>query len=131
MMNTLKLKLWVYPLVALGALAASGMALADDPTLDPSASTAFTSTKTRAQAIAEVYQARANRGMRFWSTSYNPLTEMKSLKTRDEVKADVMLLSNVAPMAGEDSGSFAISRTLTRRDASRALATARAVPAGQ
>lgn len=118
----LTLKLLVYPLVTLASITASGLALADDPTPDNLVTANYTPTRSRAEVIAEFYQARANGGMKVWSTSYNPFAASKSLLTRAEVKADAALLATVTPMAGEDSGSFVLSRMPQHRAAPRVLA---------
>lgn len=125
-MNTLKLKLLVYPLVTLASITASGLALADDPTPDNLVTTAVTSTRTRADAVAEYYHARATNGMRFWGSGYNALREAKSVRSRDDVKAEMALLAPVNPLVGEDSGSFALARQPVRQQPAqqRLLATA-------
>ncbi len=114
------LKLIVYPLVTLISIAASGLVLAESPTAEP---TNFVATKTREQVRSEFLQSRATGGFRVWSTSYNPLLVTKTMTTREAVKAEMALLANVAPMTGEDSGSFALSRAPASREAPRLLAS--------
>lgn len=115
-----KLTFLAYPLVALLSLAAASVAFADDITPDTTAS--VPSLKTRAQVQAELVQARANGSIKAWSTSYNPLALARSIKSRDEVKADRDSHFDVA-MYGEDSGSFALSRVKAVRVAAPLYAT--------
>ena len=110
-----------YPLIAIASLAAAGAAFADDITPDTTA--AALSTKSRAQVQAELFQARADGTIKVWSTSYNPLTVAKSLRSRDEVKAERSYAWDVA-FYGEDSGSFALSRQRPVRVAAPLLASA-------
>lgn len=86
--------------------AASGAALADGASYDYP--TATVSGKTRADVQKELFAARADGSVKVWSTTYNPLTVAKSLKTRDEVKAE-RSDARVQAFYGEDSGSFALS----------------------
>lgn len=121
----LTLKLLVYPLVTLASITASGLALADDPSID---NLVTTSLRSRAEVITEYYQARANGGMKVWSTSYNPVAVTKSLKTREEVKAEVALLAIPVPMAAEEGRPQVQRRVPARPDASRVLAVAGTTP---
>ena len=120
-MKSLSAKLFVYPLIVLASIGASGLALAESPTVD---STEFKPTRTRAEVITEYYQARANGGMRYWGSSYNPLRDFKPANSRDEIKAQARLLFDVAPLTGEDSGSFLLSQRMQpqRLDASSIVA---------
>ncbi len=113
-----KLTFLAYPLIALASLAAAGSALADDITPDNTARAL--STKSRAQVQAELVQARADGSIKVWSTSYNPFLTAKSLKTRDEVRAEVLADRGAAYAGnfyGEDSGSFALNRARPARQA--------------
>ena len=117
-----KLNLLTYPVIVVASLLAAGAAFADDITPDNTA--AALSLKTRAQVQAELFQARADGSINVWSTTYNPLTVAKSIRTRDEVKAERSYAHDVA-FYGEDSGSFVLSRQLPqRRAAARVLASA-------
>lgn len=119
-----KLHFIAYPLVALASLLSSGIALADDPTPDNLSTVVFAQTKTRAQVVAEYHQARADGSMKVMSSSYNPLLTMKSTTSRAEVKATALASAPAADMYGEDSGSFALSRTPGSRSAGPVYAAA-------
>lgn len=83
-------------------LAAAGSAFADDITIDP---TPFVSTRSRAEVIAEMQQAR-RAGVDPWSDSYDPLVAFRSTRTRDEVMAEFHLSRDeMQAFNGEDSGS--------------------------
>lgn len=112
----IKLNLLAYPAIALLSLAAAGAAFADDITPDTTASQVFTTTKSRAQVQSELFAARADGSIKVWSTSYNPLTVAKSVKTRDEVRATRDSAYN-STWYGEDSGSFALNRVAPAREA--------------
>ena len=101
-----------YPVIAIASLMAAGAALADDITPDHSAQAL--SLKSRDQVRAELFQARADGTTKVWSTSYNPLTVAKSLRARDEVKAERDRVLDVA-FIGEDSGSFSLARQQPQR----------------
>jgi hypothetical protein len=103
-----------YPVIAIASLVAASAAFADDITPDPTAQAL--SLKSRAQVQAELYRARADGTIKVWSTSYNPLAVAKSLRSRDEVKAERSWAYDVA-FYGEDSGSFALSRQQPARAA--------------
>lgn len=82
-------------------LAAAGSAFADDITIDP---TPFVSTRTRAEVIAEMQQARG--GSNPWADNYDQLADFRSTLTRAEVVADYLLSRDeVQAFNGEDSGS--------------------------
>jgi len=113
-----KLNLIAYPAIAILSLAAAGAALADDITPDNTASQVFTTTKSRAQVQQELVAARADGSIKVWSTSYNQFAAAKSLKTRDEVRADRDASAGYATtFYGEDSGSFALNRLPAVRQA--------------
>jgi hypothetical protein len=103
----ISLSRFAYPLIAIASLAAAGAAFADDITPDHTAQAL--STKSRAQVRAELFQARADGTIKVWSTSYNPLAVARSLRSRDDVKAERSYAYDVA-FYGEDSGSFVLSR---------------------
>jgi Domain of unknown function (DUF4148) len=101
------------------SFAASGAALAEGSSYDyPQAIGAG---KSRADVQAELVAARADGSIKAWSMTYNPLVLAKSTKSRDEVKATRSFAHDIA-FYGEDSGSFALSRTAPARDASSLLA---------
>jgi hypothetical protein len=112
----IKLNLLAYPAIALLSLAAAGAAFADDITPDTTASQVFTTTKSRAQVQSELFAARADGSIKVWSTSYNPLTVAKSVKTRDEVRAS-RDSAYANTWYGEDSGSFVLNRVAPAREA--------------
>jgi hypothetical protein len=82
------------------------------------------SSVTRAQVQAELAQAKRDGALRVWSTSYNHMAAMKSVKTRAEVRAEVAGTDHaaLAAMSGEDSGSFALSRQRPAASAGTVLA---------
>jgi hypothetical protein len=116
-----KLNLFAYPVIAVASLLAAGAAFAESPTPDDTA--AALSLKSRAQVQAELFQARADGSAKVWSTTYNPLLAARSVASRDEVKAQRSYAHDVA-FYGEDSGSFALSRTQPARQPVRVLASA-------
>lgn len=121
----IKLSPFVYPLVAVFSLAAAVAAHAESPTVDDSATQVWSQTKTRAQVQAELLQARADGTTKVWSISYNPLALAKSLKTRDEVRAEAVaarVSGESVALAGEDSGSFRLAQMRRARDAGQMLA---------
>ena len=76
---------------------------------------------------AELLQARADGTTRVWSISYNPLREARSLKSRDDVRAEVMAQRATEqgnPLVGEDSGSFYLAQRKPAGEAARVLARA-------
>ena len=108
-----KLNRLAYPLVAMLSLAAAFSAHAESPTVDNTASQAFTQTKTRDQVQAELFAARADGSIKSHSITYNPFLASKSVATREEVKAQLNVdkrLHAGAQMVGEDSGSFYLSQ---------------------
>lgn len=100
-------------LIATAAFAAALPAFAESPT--PDVPTVSSSTVTRAQVLNELRDAQRSGAMRVWSTSYNHMAAARSLKTRDEVRSEVLAEARLArgqgsaTMYGEDSGSFALS----------------------
>ncbi|MCW5635138.1 MAG: DUF4148 domain-containing protein [Rubrivivax sp.] len=78
-----------------------------------------TSTVTRAQVQAELADAKRTGFMRRWSTSYNHMAAAQSLKSRADVRAELLgtSLADRTAFTGEDSGSFALSRQPAREAA--------------
>ena len=115
----------VYPAIALLSLAAAFSAHAESPSRDDGAAQVWTSTKTRAQVQAELFQARADGTTQVYAESYNPPTVAKSTLTREEVRAQARVertTNSSAQMVGEDSGSFYLSQRPAAAEASRTLA---------
>ena len=107
------------------SLVAVGAAFAESPTIDDSATQVFSTTKTRAQVQAELVQARKDGSIRYHSTSYNPLAEAKSVKSREQVVAEVLArrdADTATQFYGEDSGSFYLARIKPAREAGPVLA---------
>ncbi len=124
-MNTLNR--FAYPLIALLSVAAAVSAHAESPTRDDGATQVWTATKTRAQVLTELAQARADGSIKVYSISYNPLTAANSTVTREEVRAQARVgraTDPTAHMFGEDSGSFYLAQHPAAADASRTLARA-------
>ena len=124
-----KINRLVYPAIALLSLAAAFSAHAESPARDDGATQVWTSTKTRAQVQAELFQARADGTTKVYAESYNPLTVAKSTVTREELRAQarVELATNpAAQRVGEDSGSFYLSQHPAAAETSRTLARWRA-----
>jgi len=97
-------------LSALLLAAFAGNALADDPTV---VNDHFTSTKTRAEVLAELQAYRAS-GVNPWATSYQPLKYFQSATTREAVVADYLASRNeVHALTGEDSGSAWLAQART------------------
>ncbi|MED5619476.1 DUF4148 domain-containing protein [Ideonella sp. BN130291] len=89
----------------------AGAALADDIT--PDTYRDAVATKSRAQVLAERDQAKRDGTINAWSTRYNPLSFSKSLKTRDQVVAELKAAQasgEYAAMNSEDSGALAQAR---------------------
>lgn len=97
--------------IAAIAIAAAGSAWADDITID---TTAFVSTKTRAEVKAELIQARADGSLAALTADYVPAQRFASTLTRQEVIADLLINRDglALAMAGEDSGSFYLARAM-------------------
>lgn len=93
------------------AAAFAGSAFAESPLAVPEA--AFTSTKSRADVLAEL-QAYKQAGVNPWSTSYNPLRGFRSATTRAAVVADYLASRDeVNALTGEDSGSAYLAQART------------------
>jgi peptidase E len=103
--NHMNRKSTIAALIAIAATTGSafaGTSLAGDISIDD---TAFTSTRTRAEVQAELAQFKAA-GVNPWSTSYNPLRDFRSEKTREQVTAEYQASrDSVAASTSEDSGS--------------------------
>ena len=90
---------------------AATTAFAESPTID---TTSFASTRTRAEAQAELAQYQ-QAGVNPWSTSYNPLKSFRSAKTRAEVAQEyVASRDEVRDMTAEDSGSAYLAQHKVR-----------------
>jgi hypothetical protein len=93
------------------AAASTGVAYADDITVDPNP---FVGSLTRTDVQAQLQQYRAAR-VNPWSTSYNPLARFQSAKTRAEVTAEFLQARDeVAALNGEDSGSSWLAAQVRR-----------------
>jgi hypothetical protein len=118
----------VYPAIALLSLAAAATAYAQEVMPDDSATQVWTHTKTRAEVQAEVVAARADQSLgKPWSREYNPSTGFKSVRSRDEVRAEAVAARRSGytdGMYGEDSGAFYLAHLPVARDTSRMLAIA-------
>lgn len=91
---------------AITAAFVSGNVLADDITMDPNP---FVSQRTRAEVQADLAQFKQS-GVNPWSTTYDPLKNFRSARSRAEVIADyVQARDSVAAMNSEDSGSTYLS----------------------
>jgi len=91
-------------LTLIAALSAAAFAAHADDSWKFRSGLPFESTLTRAQVQAEFEQAR--KAPNTYSISYNPVTNFKSQRTREEVRAEFMANRDaVAAMTGEDSGS--------------------------
>ncbi|MDB5859856.1 MAG: hypothetical protein JWQ76_3545 [Ramlibacter sp.] len=101
-------------------LAAAGSAFADDITIE---STPFVSTRTRAEVVAEMQQAR-HEGMNPWADTYDQLQAFRSTLTRDEVIAEFLLSRDESQaFNGEDSGSSYLMAARNRGVAAPVLAS--------
>lgn len=115
-MNTLKSL--TYPTVALLSLAAAFAAHAEAPTVDFGVSQAGPSIVSRAEVRAEFLQARADGAITSLAAGYDPLLALP-MQARDirglamRRAAATPRLDASASVVGEDSGSFALSRSLT------------------
>lgn len=120
-------KIFAATLVASAALATANIAFAQEATYEYP--TPAVSQVTRAQVQQELAQAKRDGSMRVWSTNYNHLAAARSVKTRDEVRAEVLAdhrtptgALNAAVLIGEDSGSFALARLPAPRSTGLTLA---------
>jgi hypothetical protein len=99
-------------MIAALTVLAAGAALADDPTIDNSAS--VPSLKTRAQVIAEYEQAKVDGSIGAWSNrpQMNKAQDIKSVRARADVKADVVAARAAGELntaIGEDGGALAVN----------------------
>lgn len=115
-----RFNIFVYPMVAALSVLAAAAAHAESPAPAQLEPAAFVSTKTRADVMAEFKEARRTGAMRVASTSYNPFADMKGSLSRDLVRAETLAMNrggHAHDMNGEDSGSFALARTMAPRTA--------------
>ena len=122
------LKSLVYPAVALLSLAAAVSAHAESPTPDHSATMAFAQAKTRDQVQAELFRARAEGSTKVWSTTYNHMAAMKSVRSRAEVHAEAVAANMAGADSlwfGEDSGSFELARVQPGRAVAERIVASR------
>lgn len=88
--------------VAAFTLGYTGIAVADDITIDP---VPFVPSASRAEVRADL-EAFKKSGVNPWSIRYDPIRNFRSGKTRAEVTAEYIRERDaVAAMNGEDSGS--------------------------
>ena len=123
----IQLSLIVYPAIVALSLVAAVSAHAESPTLDDTSRQAWSQTKTGEQVRTELQQARADGTTRVWSISYNPLLKAQSLKSREQVRGEVLTQREADkgnPLVGEDSGSFFLAQQKPAREAARVLANA-------
>lgn len=107
-----KLAFIAYPaIVALSLLAAvSAHAQSESMNLAPTGPSA--GGLTRAQVQAELFKARADGSLKVWALNYNPVEVTKSVRTREEVRAEAIAANrsnHAARFYGEDSGSIALN----------------------
>jgi hypothetical protein len=121
-------KIFAATFIAAAAFATTHVALAQEATYEYP--TPAANTVTRAQVQQELAQARRDGSMRVWSASYNHMAAAKSLKTRDEVRAEALAdhrapagTLSAAALSGEDSGSFAFARQAAPRATGLTLAS--------
>jgi hypothetical protein len=124
-----------FRMTAIAATALAGFignARAESPTLDPY--TPMTSTRTRAEVVAELHAARASgllAQLHAEDGGSFALARQAFVpgKTRAEVRAEVLAArasGELAAMSGEDSGSFHLARARTATpDAPRLAGLAR------
>ena len=120
-----QLRFVVYPAIVVLSLAAAVSAHAESPTMDETSRQVWAQTKTSDQVRSELLQARADGTTKVWSISYNPLQKAQSLRSRDELRAEVLALraeKSGNALLGEDSGSFFLARQLPARQAAPLLA---------
>ena len=126
MNRTLRIRSFVYPMIATLSLAAAFVAHAESPLAGQfAAAPASLSSTTRAQVIAQYHEAKRTGAMRVASNTYNPTAGMKDTTTREAVMAEVLAMNksgHVNDMTGEDSGSFALAQARTVRTAPALLA---------
>lgn len=115
-MNTIQR--FAFPLVAVASILAAGSAFAEVP--ESQQDVVFEKTQTREQVTADLFKARADGSIKVSSNQYNPLVVAKSTRTREEVRAEAVAANRAGYdqlWYGEDSGSFALSRTPATRHA--------------
>jgi hypothetical protein len=126
-MNTATRLIWTAAAAGLTLFASAAVAQEASPDY-PAAQQG--STLTRAQVQAELAEAKRTGALRVYSTSYNHMAAAKSLKTREQVRNEVLAerrglqgnaVTSVA-LTGEDSGSFALARAYDARVAQPVLA---------
>jgi len=101
-------------------LAAAGSAFADDITIE---ATPFVSTRSRAEVIAEMQQARNEANP--WADGYDQLQAFHGTLTREEVIAEYLLSRDeVQAFNGEDSGSAYLMAARSMGSAAPILARA-------
>ena len=101
-------------------LAAAGSAFADDITIE---ATPFVSTRSRAEVIAEMQQARTE--VNPWADSYDQLQAFHGTMSRAEVVAEYLLSRDeVQAFNGEDSGSMYLMAARNMGSAAPVLAQA-------
>jgi hypothetical protein len=97
----------------------AGTAFAETPTID---NTVFVSSKSRADVQAEL-AAYKQAGVNPWATSYNPLRQFTSTRTRAEVVAEYLASrQEVNALTGEDSGSVYLAQVRGAQGTSSTLA---------
>ncbi|HZF78566.1 MAG TPA: DUF4148 domain-containing protein, partial [Rubrivivax sp.] len=102
----------VYPAIVVLSLAAAVSAHAESPTLDDTSRQVWAQSKTSDQVRSELLQARTDGTTKVWSISYNPLHKAQSLKSREELRAEVLTVraeKKGNALLGEDSGSFSLA----------------------
>ncbi len=115
----------VYPVVVALSLVAAASARAESPFVQETSQAAFVQTKTRAQVESEYFQARADGSLKVTSITYNHMAAVKSLRSRDEVRAEAVAANKIdsdSLWLGEDSGSFELARSQPVRMADRIVA---------
>jgi hypothetical protein len=113
-----------FALALVAAAAVAGPAFADDITIDP---TPFTSTRSRAEVIAEMQQFR-HAGVNPWADEYDQLAGFRSDRTREQVTLEFQASrDSVAALTGEDSGSMYLARMSAPPTLETQMAEARAI----
>lgn len=84
----------------------------------------FVSTRTRAEVMAELQEARKSR-IDPYADEYNPVHHMRSERTREEVTREYLASRDmVSALNGEDSGSVYFARRDSGQPAATQLASA-------
>jgi hypothetical protein len=111
----------ILALAAIAFAAASGSAFAQEATADGWMNA--TSTKTRADVMAELKQARADGSIRAVSAGYlNPIVGQK---TRAEVRAEVLAAARSGELQRVDAEAYAFDGQVTPAAATRVAQAAR------